>query len=165
MGWAMNLFDSGGSATSLESWKETKTGDEAAQKRKIQEYIQAKLSNIRTIYVQSFTGENLDEVRKGLYAAIKGQGKYKVEEILPDHIEGMAVLRIKVEDFSIWDNEERFEVPDLDQYTEETKLLLPEKIVRRNALVGVRLALFDAQTGMPLVRGRYSQPFQQIYVG
>lgn len=27
------------------------------------------------------------------------------------------------------------------------------------------MALFDAQTGMPLVRGRYSQPFQQIYVG
>lgn len=167
-GWLGSLFSSSDmddEGPSLRELNQLNEGSAEDRQARIQAYVAAKLQNIHTIYVQSFTGENLSEVRKGLYAAMKEQGHYEVVEILPDDTSAMAVLRIKVEDYSIWDNEETFDLPQRERYSEETRKLLPERIVRRNALVGVSLSLFDAQTGMPLVRGRYSQPFQQIYVG
>ena len=163
--WATSLFQQ---STKLEAtdWEEPATGDSTLDhQKKALHFLQAKLSSIQTIYVQSFTGENLDNVRKGLFEAIESQGKYQLEEILPDKTENMAVLRIHIQDYSIWDKEETFPHQNLGDYTEESKALIPERIIRRNALVGVQLSLFDAKTGIPLVRGQYSQPFQQIYAG
>ncbi|MDT8445556.1 MAG: tetratricopeptide repeat protein [bacterium] len=167
-GWIKGLWGSASVSVpmnELGGLDEIAEGNEADRKAKLQAFIAAKLQRIDRIYVQSFTGENLSEVRKGLFAALEQQSHYEVVEILPDDMESTAVLRIKVEDYNIWDSEEKFDLPKAELYAEEARKLLPRQIVRRNALVGVSLSLFDAQTGMPLVRGIYSQPFQQIYVG
>jgi len=164
--WAFSLFKPDLNLLEIEDQEPgSSKSEETARKKKVQQFIQAKLLSINTLYVQSFTGENLDEVRVGLYNAIRAQGRLKLREILPDDTKGMAVLRIHVDDFAIWDQEENFEQLDLDRYDKSAKTLVPAKIIRRNALVGVQLSLFDAESGLPLVRGRYSQPFQQIYAG
>ncbi|OGG97594.1 MAG: hypothetical protein A2508_07860 [Candidatus Lambdaproteobacteria bacterium RIFOXYD12_FULL_49_8] len=163
--WAEAMWEGFGEETDLTELTRMDSDDSDVRRKLLREYVRNKLNGINTIFVQSFTGENLNEVRTGLYASIREQGKYQIVEILPDSPVKLAVLRIKVEDFSIWDIEEKLDSQDLKQLSEEERKLIPERIVRRNALIGVRLALFDAETGLALVRGRYSQPFQQIYVG
>jgi len=163
--WAFSLFQPSVDLASLEEDPSVTADENHLRHLKVQQFIRSKLLNTKTIYVQSFTGENLDQVRVGLYEAIRKQGRLKLEEILPDDTKNMAVLRIHVDDFAIWDQTETFDQQNLAQYEEKALEVVPEKIIRRNALVGVQLSLFDAETGIPLVRGRYSQPFQQIYAG
>jgi len=123
--------------------------------------IQEKLSEIKVIYIQSLTGENQEEIKEVLFKEIANQG-YELVDILPDETEEMGVLRMKVENYSIWENEELPEAVRSGLTEEELANL---KILRRNALVAVKIDLFDGETGTPLIRERFSQPFQQIYVG
>ncbi len=129
-------------------------------KKLTESQIQEKIAEIKTIYIQSLTGNNQKEIKKMLFGQLSKQG-YHLVDILPDSTEGLGVLRMKVEDFTLWENEE---------YPKEA-LSLPEaekikqRIIRRNILVGLRLDLFDGETGLPLIRDKFSQPFQQIYVG
>lgn len=123
--------------------------------------IQDKLSEIKVIYIQSLTGENQEEIKEVLFKEIAAQG-YELVDILPDETQEMGVLRMRVENYSIWENEE---IPDAVKAGLSEEELANLKILRRNALVAVKIDLFDGETGTPLIRERFSQPFQQIYVG
>ncbi|MDX2469189.1 MAG: hypothetical protein QNL04_01295 [SAR324 cluster bacterium] len=122
--------------------------------------IQQKLQAITTIYVQSLTGENQQEIKDVLFKEIEARG-YKIVDILPDDEKNMGVLRMWVENYSLWENREKPVEVDLE--TDPDKK--PKEILRRNALIGVNINLFDGETGTALIRERFSQPFQQIYVG
>ncbi len=122
--------------------------------------IQEKLQAITTIYVQSLTGENQKEIKDVLFKEIEARG-YKIVDILPDDEKNMGVLRMWVENYSLWENQEKPKEAPLDLDLEEK----PKEILRRNALIGVKIDLFDGETGTALIRERFSQPFQQIYVG
>ena len=122
-------------------------GPEQERKAKVQSLLQS----VKSVYVQSFTGINVVPVRDALFATLAESGAFKVTELLPDSLENLAVLRVAVKDHTLWENEE---VPTDG-----------ETLIRRNALIGVRISLFDAKTGYPLVRENISQAFQQIYAG
>ena len=135
-------------------------GSGQSQEELTKNIIQEKLQAIETIYVQSLTGENQNEIKDVLFKEIENRG-YKIVDVLPDDEKNMGVLRMWVEDYSLWENHEI--PPEVDLAVElEDK---PKQILRRNALIGVKIDLFDGETGTALIRERFSQPFQQIYVG
>lgn len=120
------------------------------------------LDQVRTLYIQSFTGQRKLLVRDILLKALQKHGRFNIVEVLPDSLEHLAVLRVRVQDFSIWENEELTGFPEEGVLSEEKKAQI---LMRRNALVSIVLSLFEADTGKPLIQETYSQPFQQIYVG
>lgn len=120
------------------------------------------LKNIRGIYIQSFIGDNIQDFQKKFLTSLKSIKKYTITELLPDNLDKLGVLRIRVNDYSIWENEERINpFTDLGEFDVSSDT----KFVRRNALVKVHISLYDAKTGKILIQKHFSQPFQQIYLG
>ncbi len=124
------------------------------------DHLDSTLSSIKTIYVQDFTGQSLESVRNVFYEIIEEQDSFSFVELLPESFSELGVLRLEVMDHSIWENEEL--IPIL-----EDNILSTEKtfsiIRRRNAIVSIKVSLYDAETGKPLVRKVFTQPYQQIY--
>ncbi|MBT4286527.1 MAG: hypothetical protein HOD92_04260 [Deltaproteobacteria bacterium] len=120
------------------------------------------LKNIRGIYIQSFIGDNIQQFQKKFLTSLKSIRKYSVTELLPDNLEQLGVLRIRVNDYTIWENEER-----INPFTDfgEFDVSPDTQFVRRNALVNVHISLYQADSGKILIQKQFSQPFQQIYFG
>ncbi len=116
---------------------------------------------VDTVYIQSFTGQNLNEVRSIFFDTFKEQNSYSFVELLPDDLSKLGIVRLEVKDYAIWENEELIPIP-------EDNVLSTEKtfdiIIRRNAIVSIGVSLFEAESGKQLVRRLFSQPFQQIYL-
>jgi len=120
------------------------------------------LQNIKRIYIQSFIGDNIQQFQKKFLTSLKSIRKYSVTELLPDNLEQLGVLRIKVNDYAIWENEER-----INPFTDfgEFDVSPDTQIIRRNALVNVHISLYNADSGKILIQKQFSQPFQQVYFG
>ena len=113
---------------------------------------------VETIYVQSITGQRLDTVKQIFFQSIGEQKQFSFVELLPEKLNGVAVLRLDILDYAIWENEE-----SIEDETDE-KDATPDTIIRRNANVRIKVSLFNAESGEPIIRSIFSQPFQQIYV-
>jgi tetratricopeptide (TPR) repeat protein len=120
------------------------------------------LKNIQGIYIQSFIGDNIQEFQKRFLTSLKSIKKYSITELLPDSLNNLGVLRIRVSDYTIWENEELINpFTDLGEFD-----VSPDtKFVRRNALVNVHISLYEAESGKILIQKYFSQPFQQIFLG
>jgi len=123
---------------------------------------------VETVYVQSITGQQLEAVKQIFFQTVEEQKQFRFVELLPENLSGLAVLRLDILDYAIWENEE----PIKDQAAlgsdreieEEGQDATPDTIIRRNANVRLKVSLFDAESGEPLIRSIFSQPFQQIYI-
>lgn len=124
--------------------------------------VQKKESRIRKIYIQNFSGQKVKEVQEIFFHAAKEQSQFTFMELLPDDLSDLGVLRIDVTDYNIWETDEK--ISDPNSYPTGT-LKAGDPIKRRNAIVSMNVRLFDAQSGDRLVSRRFSQPFQQIYIG
>ena len=113
---------------------------------------------VETIYVQSITGQQLETVKQIFFQTVGEQKQFSFVELLPENLNRLAVLRLEILDYTIWENEEPVEDEAVVQDA------TPDTFIRRNANVRVRVSLFDADTGEPMIRKIYSQPFQQIYI-
>lgn len=113
---------------------------------------------VETIYVQSITGQQLETVKQIFFQTIREQKEFSFVELLPESLNNVAVLRLEILDYTIWENEESRE----DEAAEQDAT--PDTFIRRNANVRIKVSLFNAETGEPLIRSIYSQPYQQIYV-
>jgi len=121
-------------------------------------------SGITRVYIQSFTGQRVQDVKQIFLDTITEEPEYTVVELLPDQLENLGVLRVKVLDYNFWEKEERIKDP---QMTTPMKLSVDttnDTLLRRNVLVTVELSFFDALTGTVLLQGLFAQPFQQIYI-
>lgn len=129
-----------------------KASSEVTQKRK----------HLRKIYIQNFSGQKIKEVQEIFFDAAKEQKLFTFMELLPDDLTGLGVLRIDVTDYQIWEVDET--IDNQNNYPAGS-LKTGDPIKRRNAIVSMKVHLFDAETGMRIVSRRFSQPFQQIYIG
>lgn len=143
-------------------------------------------SQLDSIYIQSITGHRTEIVKKIFLETIKEQNAFSLIELLPDDLSRLGVLRMEILDYSIWENTEPLpeqlktilnrknkgtekEILTSKNSVEINQELnnLPEKnkniLVRRNAIVRIKVVVFAAETGRPLVRKVFQQPFQQIY--
>lgn len=118
--------------------------------------------HIQQIYIQSFSGPNLRQVQEVFFDTVAQQDQFTFVELLPDDYTNLKILRIDITDYSVWENNEALNL-NLDRA--ERPVAAPEEVIRRNALVGFRVSLYEAETGKLLLRKPYSQPFQQIYLG
>lgn len=119
-------------------------------------------SQIDTIYIQSFAGESVSKVQEVFFETVEEQDVFTFVELLPENYINLKILRLEVIDYAIWETEEHL--------TKETLKLRPEasddtQMKRRNAIVSMKISLYEAETGQLLIRKLYSQPFQQIYIG
>jgi len=119
-------------------------------------------AKFQKIYIQNFSGQRFQVVRDIFLDTVEEQGQFTVTEILPNRFEKLVVLRVHVTDYSIWENEELVATAEEGVLSEEKSA---EILMRRNVLIGARIALFEASTGKALFRQNISQPFQQIYIG
>lgn len=110
---------------------------------------------VRRLYVQSFSGQRAEGFQKNFYEALQKQGAFKITELLPSDFRNLGILRVKVLNYMIQDNQEPF----LENGEKDT----PEFIIRRNALISIQISLFEAETGKIIVKKKFSQPFQQVY--
>ncbi|MCP4298369.1 MAG: tetratricopeptide repeat protein, partial [Proteobacteria bacterium] len=113
-------------------------------------------------YIQNFSGQRFEIVREVFFDTFRSASQYRLTEILPDRIDDLAIIRIHITDYSIWENEELVATPE-DGVLSELKTA--EILMRRNALVSARVSLFDGRSGDTIVRKKVTQPFQQIYIG
>lgn len=118
-------------------------------------------SSIKKIYIQSFTGQNINQVQEVFFDTIKEQDVFEFVELLPSSYEELKILRVEVVDYSIWENEEKIITQGNNVDSEKPNNL----IIRRNAIVSIKVSLFDAETGQLIIRKLFTQPFQQIYKG
>ena len=114
------------------------------------------------VYIQSFTGQEIKEFQEIFFQTVREQNAYTFLELLPDQMAGLSVLRIEVLDHNIWENEEIIPMFEEDALSKEQTM---DIMLRRNAIVRIKVSLFDAATGNVIVRKIISQPFQQIYYG
>lgn len=119
-------------------------------------------SQIKRIYIQSFTGQNIREVQEVFWESVAEQDVFTFVELLPDDYINLKILRIEVVDYAIWENDEKITMSDPYLKAIDTT---DDVLKRRNAIVSLRISLFDAESGTLLIRKTYSQPFQQIYIG
>lgn len=117
---------------------------------------------LRRIYIQNFSGQKIKEVQAVFFNAVQEQSRFTFMELLPEDLSGLGVLRIDVTDYQIWELDETVE--DINRYP-SLSIEAGDPIKRRNAIVSMKVSLFDAETGKRLVSQRFAQPFQQIYVG
>ncbi len=117
---------------------------------------------IQKIYIQSFTGQNVKQVQEVFFETAAEQHLFTFIELLPDDYTNLKILRIEVTDYSIWETNEKL---DLNFTGGKISSSIPDQVLRRNAIVGFRVSLYESETGKLLLRKPYSQPFQQIYVG
>lgn len=113
----------------------------------------------KTFYIQSFTGQNTDLFRTIFYQLAREQSGVQLTELLPENLTNIGIVRLKVLKYLIWENKE----PVPAQFGEEKRDNSSKYIIRRNALVSIRLSLFEADTGKRIINRNFSQPFQQIY--
>ena len=113
------------------------------------------LNNINTIYIQSFTGDNINIFQQKFLESLKTIKKFDITELLPDNLENLGVLRIRVEDFTIWENEEK-----INPFTDlgEFDVSGDTRFIRRNALVNVHISLYEASEGNILIQKMFAQP-------
>lgn len=117
---------------------------------------------IQKVYIQSFTGQNIEQFRTVFFETVQEQNLFILLELLPDDYSGLKILRLEVTDYSLWDHKERLELGiDRGQHSTEEA----DQVLRRNAIVRFVVSLFEAETGKLLLRKPYSQPFQQVYAG
>jgi len=114
------------------------------------------------VYIQSFTGQEIKEFQEIFFQTVREQNAYTFLELLPDQMAGLSVLRIEVLDHNIWENEEIIPMFEEDALSKEQTM---DIMLRRNAIVRIKVSLFDAATGNVIVRKIISQPFQQVYYG
>ncbi|MBU2645931.1 hypothetical protein KKI24_14575 [bacterium] len=119
-------------------------------------------SRIRKIYIQNFSGQKVKEIQEIFFDAVKEQSYFSFMELLPDDLDQLGVLRIDVTDYNIWEIDE--EVTNLKDYPPGA-IKPGETIKRRNAIVSLKVQLFEAESGKLRINRQFSQPFQQIYVG
>lgn len=149
---ALLLVLSGCQSFSLPSFVPSDASDDGASSSK----------QIRTIYIQSFTGQNVKTVQEIFFETVSEQDVFTFVELLPENYINLKILRIEVVDYQVWENDETImKIIEPDRQTDST----PDIIRRRNAMVSMKIALYEAETGRLLLRKIYSQPFQQIYVG
>jgi len=117
---------------------------------------------LKRIYIQNFSGQKVKEVQAVFFEAAKEQSHFAFIELLPDELSGLGILRIDVTDYQIWETDEV--VKEANEYP-TGELKAGDLIKRRNAIVSMKVNLYEARTGKNLVSRRFSQPFQQIYVG
>ena len=121
-----------------------------------------KKSGMSKIYIQNFSGQKVKDVQEIFFKAVKEQSHFTFMELLPDNLEQLGVLRIDVTDFNIWEIDEK--ASDFNN-SQSVSINPDEPIKRINAIVSLKVNLFEAKTGKLLINRRFSQPFQQIYVG
>ncbi|MDH3382352.1 MAG: hypothetical protein OEL54_06570, partial [Flavobacteriaceae bacterium] len=144
------------------------------------------LKSLDTIYVQSITGQKKDEFRNIFYKSLEKFGNIKVVELLPDNFANLGIMRLKIMDFQVWEVKEPIIKALSSDYatiynqqlmlrnmdTLKFKSAFPDfggklvegALIRRNALISVKISLFDGISGKPLLIKTFSQPFQQIYI-
>jgi tetratricopeptide (TPR) repeat protein len=127
------------------------TGDDGSEALKIQK-----------IYIQSFTGQNVQQAQEVFFETAAEQHLFDFVELLPDDYTDLKILRVNVTDYSIWETNEKL---DLNLTAGKSAPAVMDQVLRRNAIVGFKVSLFEAETGKLLLRKPYTQPFQQIYVG
>jgi len=121
-----------------------------------------KRSKIREIYIQNFSGQKVKEVQEIFFEAAKEQSHFTFMELLPDKLEQLGVLRIDVTDYNIWEIDEK--ATELNGSL--SGAINPKESFKRiNAIVSLKVSLYEGETGRLLINRRFSQPFQQIYVG
>lgn len=139
-----------------------KPGTDKAPPIKTQSKGDNSSARIKKIYIQNFSGQKVEEVQKIFFNAAEEQSYFTFVELLPDNLEELGVLRIDVADYNVWEIDEK--ASDLNDYP--TSSIKPDDSIKRiNAIVSLKVNLFDAKTGKRLVTRRFTQPFQQIYVG
>ncbi len=121
-----------------------------------------KASKISRIYIQNFSGQKAKEVQDIFFSAASEQKNFSFMELLPNDLTQLGVLRIDVIDYNIWEVDEK--VSDMNDYPAGS-IKAGDTIKRTNAIVSLKVNLFEAQTGLRLVTRQFSQPFQQIYIG
>ncbi len=119
-------------------------------------------NDLRKIYIQNFSGQKVKEVQEIFFGAAGEQSHFTFMELLPDDMDKLGVLRIDVTDYNIWEIDEEVSDHNSDP---KASIKVGDPIKRRNAVVSMKVNLFDAKTGKRLISRRFSQPFQQIYVG
>ncbi len=133
-----------------------------ADEQKKQSIVKQKKSGMREIYIQNFSGQKVKDVQEIFFEAAKEQSYYTFMELLPDDLEQLGVLRIDVADFNIWEIDEKA----TDFNDSQSSSINPEEPIKRiNAIVSLKVNLFEAKSGKLLINRHFSQPFQQIYVG
>ncbi len=117
---------------------------------------------IQKIYVQSFTGPNLAEIQKLFFETVEEQDIFTFLNRLPNDYHDLTIMRLEVVDSNIWENEEKLLKHESFQDVMDSS---SDTVKRRNAIVSIKVSLYEAESGKLLLRKLYSQPFQQIYVG
>ncbi len=137
-------------------------GSKPNEMQAIRQAVQQSPNQIRTIYIQSFTGQKIQTVKEIFSETIEEQDIFTFVELLPDNYIGLKILRIEVTDYAAWESDEEI---DTNQNKTEETATEKQSLRRRNAIVGINITLFDAESGTLILRKKFSQPFQQIYIG
>ncbi|MBU2514818.1 hypothetical protein KJ966_26140 [bacterium] len=120
------------------------------------------LYKIQKIYIQSFTGPNVAETEKLFFETVEEQEIFTFLDRLPNDYHDLTIMRLEVIDSNIWENEEKLlEYESLREVVKSST----DTIKRRNAIISIKVSLYEAESGKLLLRKLYSQPFQQIYIG
>ncbi len=121
----------------------------------------APVKQYNTFYLQYLDGDVGNQVRSELLKLLRNEYKLNVVEVLPASLEKVAVIRLHVQDFSIWETKEKIKINLMHVKDKER---WPSFIIRRNVLIRFQIEIYNAKERTLDSRTTYIRPFQQVYV-
>lgn len=125
---------------------------------------QAKLEDLRLLYLYSFNGKKAEYLRPFFLEALENLGVFDITETEPDEKEETAGIIISIDDYFIDEKKEIYSDVDLIGNLPVPAFKHKRELIRRNAQIVGTIIIKQSVYGAEIFRKKFIQAYQQIYV-